>query len=143
MRFVAFTCLALFLATAQAAAAPSITVTMSVAPAAGRSPAFAGRTNLPDETALSVTAETPGGRVLQQQLVSVIGGRFTTARFGPFAPGRYVLHVVSYAPVLQPPTVQAVIGEFGEHLAGHLVAPGKALPDQGNVVDAHFPMTIR
>ncbi len=144
MRFLAPTLLAMLLCLGLPAdAALPVNVTLSVDPAAGRSPVFTGRTNLPDETALSLAVETPTGRVLQQQLVSVRGGRFTTAPFGPFAPGGYVLHVLSYAPVLQPPAVQAVIGDLGEHLTGRLVAPSRTLPGQGNVVDAHFPITIR
>jgi len=146
MRHLAITLFAILLSLGlpRAEAAPStIDVTLSATPSAGRSPVFSGRTNLPDETALNIAVETPTGRVLEQQIVSVRSGRFATAPFGPFVPGGYVLHVLSYAAVLQPPTVQAVIGDLGEHLAGRLVAPSQTLPGQGNVVDAHFPITIR
>ena len=132
---------------AAAARPPTIDATLTVAAGPGRTPIFGGRSNLPDGMQLNVMIETPSGTVLQQQLATMRGGRFTTAAFAPggkpLPPGSYVVHVTSLAPVLQPPTVQEAIGALGEYLAGRYVGPGTALPGQGNVLDERFGVSIR
>ncbi|MBV9782459.1 MAG: hypothetical protein JO264_01430 [Acidisphaera sp.] len=98
---------------------------MTVESDGGYNPRFLGRTNLPSLMLLTVALESAAGEQLEEQQVTVQGGRFTTRPFAGYGvahpPGRYVLRAIAAAPFLQPRRVRQLIGENGQLMTGPLV----------------------
>ena len=100
-------------------------------------PLIQGVTNLPPGTKLSASVSDvkTGGGVYPGQSSCIVadGGTF---RVGPFskkgAPlvGEFSAGVTMPIPKVQPPEVQAIIGENGQHLRGPLLEPAGIVPNQ-------------
>lgn len=87
-----------------------------------------GTTNLPEATRLQVLVEREVSGVRWQQRTRVAGGGFEAGPFGPgsgLPDGGYRLTVNMPAASVQPPEVQARLGEEGQHLRGPLVRPSR------------------
>ena len=83
-----------------------------------------GTTNLPNSTDLFITVnnEKIDFRVTYQ--TSVSNNHFSTSPLGEstgLLDGNYTIEILMPTPSVQPKTVQAIIGEEGEHLSGPLV----------------------
>ena len=119
--------LAASFALVSATAAQSFQVTMSLFIEDPLSPIIHGSTNLPNGSALIVTLSRPESRYMAQANVMVHAGHFLTERFSqddrPLNPGAYKIDVSMSMASLQPPEVQAVIGEQGERMSGSLITP--------------------
>jgi hypothetical protein len=90
-------------------------------------PFVKGTTNLPDGTEFIVGLWPPAPacrpNCLGAQANSVVqNGRFIAGPFG-IAPGVYRLEITTSIAKLQPPQVQAIIGQLGENLRGPYVKP--------------------
>lgn len=107
-----------------------ITVTMAVDPVvdSGRV-RFEGTTNLPDDTALLVSLESPDGELLGQSKTAVQNGTFATEQFsrkgGGHPPGSYVADLTVPVASVQPDSVVEVTGEDHSRLTGPLVEDGE------------------
>lgn len=83
-----------------------------------------GETNLPDGTQLQIVVEREISRVRWQARTGVEGGLFAAGPFGSgsgLPDGGYVVRVEVAEASVQPQSVQALIGNQGQHLAGELV----------------------
>lgn len=83
-----------------------------------------GESNLPDGTQLQIVVEREISRVRWQARTSVQDGLFAAGPFGSgsgLPDGGYVVRVEVAEASVQPQSVQALIGDQGQHLAGELV----------------------
>lgn len=83
-----------------------------------------GTTNLPSDTRLQVLVEREVSGVRWQERTLVEAGGFSAGPFGPgsgLPDGGYLITVNMPVAEVQPPAVQARLGERGEHLRGPLV----------------------
>lgn len=83
-----------------------------------------GTTNLPDSTSLLITLDNEGLGFSAEEIVNVLNGRFYTSPLGKatgLPDGNYVIQIVMPLPLMQPETVQSVIGQQGQYLTGSLV----------------------
>lgn len=83
-----------------------------------------GESNLPDGTQLQIVVEREISRVRWQARTSVQDGLFAAGPFGSgsgLPDGGYVVRVEVAEASVQPQSVQALIGNQGQHLAGELV----------------------
>lgn len=83
-----------------------------------------GETNLPDGTQLQIVVEREISRVRWQARTGVTDGIFAAGPFGSgsgLPDGGYVVRVEVAEASVQPQSVQALIGNQGQHLAGELV----------------------
>ncbi|MGM0832968.1 hypothetical protein M0220_02830 [Halomonas qinghailakensis] len=83
-----------------------------------------GETNLPEGALIQVTIEREISRVRWQARTNVLDGKFNAGPFGSgsgLPDGRYMVRVQLSEASVQPSSVQARIGNEGEHLAGELV----------------------
>lgn len=106
-----------------------VTLTLDVTKLPGNRVQLSGKTNLPrgTELMLSVEERMGGGFLGQSKSVVADGGTFTSEAFGPndgLQDGRYGAEVMMPIPAMQPPSVQAIIGENGQNLTGALVEKG-------------------
>jgi hypothetical protein len=119
--------LALFIAigTHGTALGDDVTLTLDVTKLPGKCVQLSGKTNLPRGTELTLRVEEKmeGGFLGQSKGVVADEGTFTSEAFGPnngLQDGRYIAEVMM-PPLVQPPSVQAIIGENGQNLTGALV----------------------
>jgi|SRR5579871_5332758 len=118
---------------ASAPAAPASTIPRNLEPSMNISvensvqAVFGGTTNLPDHTQLMLTLSRAESGYVAQTTVNVASGHFVTEPFSNgnalLNPGTYKLEVSMSIAALQPPSVQAVIGQHGERMKGKLVRP--------------------
>ncbi|HDZ47230.1 hypothetical protein LCGC14_0027770 [marine sediment metagenome] len=83
-----------------------------------------GETNLPDGTQLQIVVEREISRVRWQARTGVEDGVFAAGPFGSgsgLPDGGYMVRVEVAEASVQPQSVQAIIGNQGQHLAGELV----------------------
>ena len=83
-----------------------------------------GESNLPDGTQLQIVVEREISRVRWQARTGVQNGLFSAGPFGSgsgLPDGGYVVRVEVAEASVQPQSVQALIGDQGQHLAGELV----------------------
>jgi len=113
----------------ETARAASLAVGFSVATSFD-GPVIEGTTNLPDHAIVGValTCQTPPNpNCGARNYVTARNGRFV-ADFSAAAwgvkPGQYQLRIWTPAASIEPASVQAVIGQHGENLAGKYVKPG-------------------
>jgi hypothetical protein len=102
-----------------------VVLTASVDTTQRNRPVVTGTTNLPDGSELAVMIHSRAEGTYQDRSV-VRAGRYTAGPFGPLPNGTYSVDV-SLSSFVQPPHVQAVIGNKGEHLRGPLVSRDELL----------------
>lgn len=121
-----------------------IRVSLSALPRDDRRLDVSGATNLPEGTRLQlVVIREASGVSWRQRLQVGEDGNFEAGPLGPgsgLAAGRYTLHLSMSPASVQPPEVQALIGERGEHLSGDWVREsGHGL---GRVIEYQVPYEL-
>jgi hypothetical protein len=112
-----------------AAGAPSLTVAFRVATSFER-PVIEGTTNLPGHTILGIALtcqNPPDPNCGVSGYFFVRNGQFVADFSAPawgVKPGKYQLRIRTPVASVEPASVQAVIGQHGENLAGKYVKPG-------------------
>ena len=98
-----------------------------------------GHTRLPDGFQLTISLRIPNGMYIGQSHAEVRNGHF---KAGPFSQNgtdypvglTYVVEVSSPAAMFQPDSVKAVIGAYGQNLAGPFVSATTVLGQVDTVV---------
>jgi hypothetical protein len=121
----------------------AIIVTMNTTAEGGDRPVIIGQTNLPDGTKLMVTLSRKASSYSAQDTATVQNGSFRVGPFSqggsPLNPGTYDVVVSAAVGLVQPKSVQAIIGKKGEALEGPLVERSEGL---GNMVEYRADLKI-
>ncbi|MGO2880899.1 MULTISPECIES: hypothetical protein [Halomonas] len=105
-----------------------VAISTSVALRPDRRLMVEGETNLPDQAQVQVIVEREVSRVRWRARARVSDGGFIAGPFGSgsgLPDGGYIVQVQLSEASVQPQTVQAVIGNRGENLAGELVSQSR------------------
>ena len=87
-----------------------------------------GTTNLPNSTSLLISLSNENSGFGAQDKVNVSNNHFSTSPLGKTTgvpDGHYTIEILMPIPSTQPETVQAIIGNQGQHLIGPLVEDSK------------------
>ena len=143
MRYLFSLCLALLGVSSAAEEARHLIVEFAV-PSSFEGAAIEGTTNLPDNTELIVSLQTPlpcfPNCRYDSGKATVKGGHFTTWPFR-LSPGIYTLEITTSMAELEPANVRAIIGAHGENLRGPHIKP-ELIPGGGLTVDYISRVTV-
>ncbi len=119
----------------------NVAITTNVSLRSDRRLMVEGESNLPDGTQVRIIVEREISRVRWQDRTQVENGLYAAGPFGPgsgLPDGGYDIRVEVSEASVQPETVQARIGQQGQHLTGELVSQSRHGLGQVATYSRHF-----